>query len=93
MAQSKRKAGDRMMTRKNQVDDLLTRFERKSITQKKCPYCAPNHSKDLFSSDGSDYFISVSIRMSKMHLAVLSWDGGYSGNLPINYCPVCGRKL
>ena len=43
-----------MMTRKNQVDDLLARFERKSITQKKCPYCAPNHSKDLFSSDGSD---------------------------------------
>ena len=42
------------MTRKNQVDDLLARFERKSITQKKCPYCAPNHSKDLFSSDGSD---------------------------------------
>lgn len=33
------------MTRKNQVDDLLARFERKSITQKKCPYCAPNHSK------------------------------------------------
>lgn len=29
------------MTRKNQVDDLLARFERKSITQKKCPYCAP----------------------------------------------------
>ena len=28
-----------MMTRKNQVDDLLARFERKSITQKKCPYC------------------------------------------------------
>ena len=49
-----------MMTRKNQVDDLLARFERKSITQKKCPYCAPNHSKDLFISDGSDYFISVS---------------------------------
>ena len=28
------------MTRKNQVDDLLTRFERKPINQKKCPYCA-----------------------------------------------------
>ena len=28
-----------MMTRKNQVDDLLTRFERKPINQKKCPYC------------------------------------------------------
>ena len=25
-----------MKTRKNQVDDLLTRFERKSINQKKC---------------------------------------------------------
>ena len=88
-----------MMSKTNQVDDLLTRFERKPINQKKCPYCHHgeqgfiNPRKDLFSSDGSDYFISVSIRKSKMHLAVLSWDGGYSENLPINYCPMCGRKL
>lgn len=77
MAQSKRKAGDRMMTKQ----------------QEKCPYCATNHSKDLFSSDGSDYFISVSIRKSKMYLMVFSWDGDYSEDLPINYCPICGRKL
>lgn len=26
----------------------------------KCPYCATNHSKDLFNCSGSDYFVSVS---------------------------------
>ena len=59
----------------------------------KCPYCATNHSKDLFNCSGSDYFVSVSIRQSKMYLMVFSWDGDYSEDLPINYCPMCGRKL
>lgn len=61
--------------------------------QKKCPYCATNHSKDLFNCSGSDYFFSVSIRQSKMYLMVFSYDGDYSEDLPINYCPICGRKL
>ena len=61
--------------------------------QEKCPYCATNHSKDLFNCSGNDYFVSVSIRQSKMYLMVFSYDGDYSEDLPINYCPICGRKL
>ena len=30
-----------MMSRTNQVDDLLTRFERKTINQEKCSYKSP----------------------------------------------------
>lgn len=82
-----------MMSKTNQVDDLLTRFERKPINQKKCPYCAPNHHKNLFICDKGDYFMSISIRKSKVHLVELFWDGGYIKDLPINYCPKCGRKL
>lgn len=61
--------------------------------QEKCPYCATNHGKDLFNCSGSDYFVSVSIKQSKMYLMVFSWDSDYSEDLPINYCPKCGRKL
>lgn len=42
--------------------------------QEKCPYCATNHSKDLFNCSGSDYFVSVSIRQSKMYLKVIKGD-------------------
>lgn len=87
------------MTRKNKVDDLLTRFERKPINQKKCPYCHfdkyhddPN---DTLFSDGCEIFIrqnqSMDIYFSEYRDPELGND--YEFNFKIEYCPKCGRKL
>ena len=59
-----------MMTRKNQVDDLLARFERKSISQKKCPYCTFDPDTHM----GAD-FISGSQIDQTFKEQIDRWDG------------------
>ena len=93
-----------MMTRKNQVDDLLTRFERKSINQKKCSCCD-------FDSDGFGKNIigkgygSCEIRLyraTKYDFYIYSYSVGAEALLKdwfeiysqkVRFCPVCGRRL
>ena len=59
-----------MMTRINQVDELLTKFERKSISQKKCPYCTFDPDTHM----GAD-FISGSQIDQTFKEQIDRWDG------------------
>ena len=76
------------------IQNAIVVAENRSIAIKKFskelrsnPDCHQSYRSTWFSCK------KININKPKMHLAVLSWDGGYSGNLPINYCPVCGRNL
>ena len=89
------------MTRKNKVDDLLTRFERKPINQKKCPYCHNETGKKHYTLLEWHYFANdnyveatVDINTDKsMSLIVGDYYGDDTDEIKINYCPMCGRKL
>lgn len=90
------------MTRKNQVDDLLTRFERKSINQKKCLYCHHETGKKhyillechYYANDDNYVEATVDINTDKsMSLIVGDYYGDNTDEIKINYCPKCGRKL
>lgn len=90
-----------MMTRKNQVDDLLTRFERKPINQKKCPYCHNGTGKKHYTLLQCHYFANdnyveatVDINTDKSLLLIVGdYYGDDTDEIKINYCPICGRKL
>ena len=94
-----------MMTRKNQVDDLLTRFERKPINQKKCPYCHHGEQgfiKPLIRYTGEtgdmgemDYHeVALDIEHNQLYIqGDVPNLGEYCFETNINYCPKCGREL
>lgn len=65
------------------------------MSKEQCPYCSIDNGTELFTCGGDDYdyFISVSIDKSKLHFEEFSWDGNFSEDLEINYCPKFGRKL
>ncbi len=65
------------------------------MSKEQCPYCSIDNGTELFTCGGDDYdyFISVSIDKSKLHFEEFSWDGNFSEDLEISYCPKCGRKL
>lgn len=92
------------MSRTNQVDDLLTRFERKSAKQnRKCPYCHNEIEKTHYALVGSNFYTSddeymeatVDINSNDKTLVLTIGDfyGDNSDEIKINYCPMCGRKL
>ncbi len=94
-----------MMTRKNQVDDLLARFERKPINQKTCPYCHHGEQrfiKPLIRHTGEtgdmgemDYHeAALDIEHNQLYIQgyVLNL-GEYCFETDANYCPKCGRKF
>ena len=94
-----------MMTRKNQVDDLLARFERKPINQKKCPYCHHGEQgfiKPLIRYTGEtgdmgemDYHeAALDIEHNQLYIQGYVHNlGEYCFETDANYCPMCGRKL
>lgn len=61
--------------------------------QEECPYCSDLHRKDLYNAEGSDYTLSLYIYKSTLHVDTFSWDGDYSDEIKINYCPKCRRRL
>lgn len=91
------------MTRKNKVDDLLTRFERKPINQKKCPYCHNEIGKKHYVLVNSNFLTSddeymeatvdINSNDKTMSLIVGDYYGDSTDEIKINYCPMCGRKL
>lgn len=92
------------MSRTNQVDDLLTRFKRKSAKQnQKCPYCHNEIGKTHYALIGSNFYTSDDEYMeatvdinSNDKTIVLTIGNCYcddSYEIKINYCPMCGRKL
>lgn len=92
------------MTRKNKVDDLLTRFERKSAKQnQKCPYCHNEIGKKHYMLVNSNFLTSDDEYMeatvdinSNDKTIVLTIGDCYSDDsyeIKINYCPMCGREL
>ncbi|MEJ6075487.1 hypothetical protein [Lactobacillus johnsonii] len=91
------------MTRKNKVDDLLTRFERKSAKQnQKCPYChneigrvhyALLDSNFLTSDEYMEATVDINSNDKTMVLTIGDYYGDNTDEIKINYCPICGRKL
>lgn len=92
------------MSRTNQVDDLLTRFERKSAKQnQKCPYCHNEIGKTHYALLASHFYTSddecmeatvdINSNDKTMSLTIGDFYGDDSEEIKINYCPMCGRKL
>lgn len=92
------------MSRTNQVDDLLTRFERKSAKQnQKCPYCHNEIGKTHYALVNSNFLTSddecmeatvdINSNDKTMSLTISDFYGDDSEEIKINYCPMCGRKL
>ena len=77
MAQSKRKAGDRMMTRKN---------------QKKCPYCQGNEPLVNFDDTPIQIYIGFN-EDSALSVDVDSAIYNLTFEIQAIYCPICGRRL
>ena len=77
MAQSKRKAGDRMMTRKN---------------QKKCPYCQGNELLVNFDDTPIQIYIGFN-EDSALSVDVDSAIYNLTFEIQAIYCPICGRRL
>lgn len=93
------------MTRKNKVDDLLTRFERKPINQKKCPYCHhgeqgfikpliryTGETGDMGEMDYHEAALDIEHKQLYIQGNVLHL-GEYCFETDANYCPKCGRRL
>ena len=81
------------MTRKNQVDDLLTRFGRKTINQEKCPYC---QGVKRIRDDLVHYTFRHILQIQngdELWSIVITNNHEYKTMAYIEYCPKCGRKL
>ena len=78
LAQSKRKAGDRMMTRKN---------------QKKCPYCqGVKRIRDDLVHYTFRHILQIE-NGDELWSTVITNKNEYRTMAYIEYCPKCGRKL
>lgn len=80
------------MTRKNKVDDLLTRFERKPTNQKKCPYCQGNEPLVNFDDTPIQIYIGFN-EDSALSVDVDSAIYNLTFEIQAIYCPICGRRL
>lgn len=97
------------MTRKNQVDELLTQFERKNMSQENCPYCHTDicytsatgereeevPQKYLYNYESQDSLFNAAMYLLSKELCIDVDDesGALADKIKINYCPICGRKL
>lgn len=77
MAQSKRKAGDRMKTRKD---------------QKKCPYCQGNEPLVNFDDTPIQIYIGFN-EDSALSVDVDDAIYNLTFEIQAIYCPICGRRL
>lgn len=65
-----------------------------SVTNRKgCNYCLKK--KELIDDTNADIFIDDSDCNSNAYLtiSVILEEYYYGRNIPINYCPICGKKL
>ncbi len=93
-----------LMTRKNQVDELLTRFERKDIKREKCLCCdfdADGFGKNIIGKGYGSCEIRL-YRATKYDFYIYSYSVGAEALLKdwfeiysqkVRFCPVCGRRL
>lgn len=81
------------MSRKNYVDELLTRYGR-TIQSPKCPYCQRGNDNEPLTDNDQDYRLTLDMRGDNPKI----WSEDVLDELNsafalINYCPICGREL